>query len=266
VADNCKALETREISKVPRQRDVITIDEDIRDWLRITGYLNVEERARTLNHHRAIAALETPRSKFLKGEQFEDSNGLETTTHTPPIIFEHQSTPASDSEKSSEQPVRSRTGCSQASVTATPVSKRVYSRYIDSPDMRAVRDREIAQLRRPGGGGRGIVVKTEPNEDGNCPFSRDHNSPQHVSASPSTKPHGVVPHLTRSGHYFRGRSYDHNQDRSSSLRAHGKEWSSRPFYDGSRRPSKGPVRAYKGRNYKPYHRLSRSRVRRGAIE
>ena len=73
--------------KPPTLNDILPIDDDLREWLDITGYHNAPYRSKILNRRRAIAALDAQRDKLLAEMEAEERGGL-------PVVIRHQ-TPAS---------------------------------------------------------------------------------------------------------------------------------------------------------------------------
>lgn len=62
--------------KTPTLNDLLPLDEDLREWLEITGYHNVPYRSKILNRRRAIAALDAKREQLLAEMQTEERGGL----------------------------------------------------------------------------------------------------------------------------------------------------------------------------------------------
>jgi YTH domain-containing protein 1 len=71
----------------PTLNDILPIDDDLREWLDITGYHNAPYRNKILNRRRAIAALDAQRDKLLAEMEAEERGGL-------PVVIRNQ-TPAS---------------------------------------------------------------------------------------------------------------------------------------------------------------------------
>ncbi|KAH7342949.1 YT521-B-like domain-containing protein [Rhexocercosporidium sp. MPI-PUGE-AT-0058] len=64
--------------KPPNLDDVLPLDEDLREWLEITGYHNIPYRSKILNRRRAIAALDAQRDKLLAEMEQDERGGLPT--------------------------------------------------------------------------------------------------------------------------------------------------------------------------------------------
>jgi hypothetical protein len=76
--------EARE-QKPPTLTDLLLLDEDLREWLEITGYHNAPYRNKILNRRRAIAALDAERDKLLAEMEAEERGGVRVpiTNQTP---------------------------------------------------------------------------------------------------------------------------------------------------------------------------------------
>jgi hypothetical protein len=62
--------------KPPTLNELLPHDEDLREWLDITGYHNASYRNKILNRRRAIAALDAQRDKLLAEMEAEERGGL----------------------------------------------------------------------------------------------------------------------------------------------------------------------------------------------
>ncbi|KAK2627312.1 hypothetical protein QTJ16_003278 [Diplocarpon rosae] len=60
----------------PTLKDILPLDEDLREWLEITGYHNAPYRSKILNRRRAIAALDAKRQQLLAEMQAEERGGV----------------------------------------------------------------------------------------------------------------------------------------------------------------------------------------------
>jgi hypothetical protein len=60
----------------PTLNDLLPLDEDLREWLDITGYHNAPYRNKILNRRRAIAALDAQRDKLLAEMEAEERGGV----------------------------------------------------------------------------------------------------------------------------------------------------------------------------------------------
>lgn len=65
----------REI-KPPTLQELLPLDDDLREWLDITGYHNAPYRNKILNRRRAIAALDAQRDKLLAEMEAEERAGI----------------------------------------------------------------------------------------------------------------------------------------------------------------------------------------------
>jgi len=72
--------------KPPTLDDLLPLDEDLREWLDITGYHNAPYRNKILGRRRAIAALDAQRDKLLAEMEAEERGGL------PPVVSGQVST------------------------------------------------------------------------------------------------------------------------------------------------------------------------------
>lgn len=73
--ENNRQARPRE-QKLPTLNDLLLLDEDLREWLDITGYHNAPYRNKILNRRRAIAALDAQRDKLLAEMEAEERGGL----------------------------------------------------------------------------------------------------------------------------------------------------------------------------------------------
>ncbi|KAL5330844.1 hypothetical protein ACEPPN_000369 [Leptodophora sp. 'Broadleaf-Isolate-01'] len=62
--------------KPPTLDDLLPLDENLREWLEITGYHNAPYRSKMLNRRRAIAALDAKRDQLLAEMEAEERGGL----------------------------------------------------------------------------------------------------------------------------------------------------------------------------------------------
>jgi hypothetical protein len=77
--------------KLPTLAQILSHDDDLREWLDITGYHNAAYRDKILNRRRAIAALDAQREKLLAEMEAEErvpvaGNHTPTTAMLPPPI------------------------------------------------------------------------------------------------------------------------------------------------------------------------------------
>jgi hypothetical protein len=76
--------------KPPMLNDLLPHDDDLREWLVITGYHNAPYRNKILNRRRAIAALDAQRDKLLAEMEAEERGGLPVAiggqTPTPSML------------------------------------------------------------------------------------------------------------------------------------------------------------------------------------
>ncbi|EKD19905.1 uncharacterized protein L3040_002413 [Drepanopeziza brunnea f. sp. 'multigermtubi'] len=107
--------------KPPTLDDLLPLDEDLRDWLEITGYHNAPYRSKILNRRRAIAALDAKRDQLLAEMEAEERGGIPASAGgqvpaspmlPPPLLNKAvgrlepvSSTPARDSSDSQLQRV-----------------------------------------------------------------------------------------------------------------------------------------------------------------
>ncbi len=67
-------------AKVPTLEELLPLNEDLREWLEITGYHNEPYRSKILHRRRAIAALEAQKNALLAEMEAEERGGI------PPVV------------------------------------------------------------------------------------------------------------------------------------------------------------------------------------
>ncbi|XMA15643.1 hypothetical protein WAI453_008434 [Rhynchosporium graminicola] len=65
--------------------DLLPLDEDLREWLEITGYHNITYRSKILNRRRAIAALDAQRDQLLAEMEQDERGGVPPATGSQPL-------------------------------------------------------------------------------------------------------------------------------------------------------------------------------------
>jgi hypothetical protein len=75
-------------SKPPTLQDVLPLNQDLREWLEITGYHNAPYRTKILSRRRAIAALDAQREILLAEMEAEERAGI------PPVFVGRVLTPS----------------------------------------------------------------------------------------------------------------------------------------------------------------------------
>jgi YTH domain-containing protein 1 len=212
-------------SEAPTLAQLLTLDEDLREWLDITRYHDVEYRTKTLNRRRAIAALDAQKAKLLAEMEIEERGGLQTTTNSqttvsgmlPPPIPSKMSTNTSSSavapssKKDDDLPIRSgQERSSSTSINQETALKRTYSEYRESQDK--VSADKIGRIDEQG---RGIRIKSEHQTEEH-PGSSDYDSTRRCSPSPDYRSGGRGKRDTHSETHSRDqrRSFSHHRDMS----------------------------------------------------
>jgi hypothetical protein len=135
---------------------LLLVDEDLKEWLDITGWNNAEYRKKTLNRRRAIAALDAQKAKLLEEMEREErgallpaaTGGSQLTVKAmppPPLVLSTPiAIPISPIVKSPE-PIVEKVSVSSTSAIHTKkesISKRTYNDYRDeSPEQNIDKDR-----------------------------------------------------------------------------------------------------------------------------
>lgn len=161
---------TRE-AKPPTLEELLPHDEDLREWLEITGYHNVSYRSKTLNRRRAIAALDAQRNAILAEMAAEEPGGVPavgaipttSTTMLPPPIPNR----AGDRAEPSPKPTNT---------LPEPQRERVVSNKRSHSDVQDIREESSAKIARTNDRG----SRTEQEED-------DYGRPRSSSYDPSRR-------------------------------------------------------------------------------
>jgi len=245
--------------KPPTLEDLLPLNEDLREWLEITGYHNAPYRNKILNRRRAIAALDAQRDQLLAEMEADERGGL-------PAIAGGQM-PASSMLP---PPIPNKVGGRSESVTAPPgdiasdsqrdrviSNKRPYSDFGDQrgeansaakiarTDDRGYQSQRIKEedgpdYRRPRSSGFDTARRSPPFERREKETSRPRYEPRGRSRERDSSP-GLGRRAFDSRPPARGRGYD-----------------SVTFYDGEeveRGPGGYEQRGgYRGRAYDPNYR------------
>jgi len=248
-------------TKPPTLAEILAHDENLREWLEITGYHNEPYRDKILNRRRAIAALDAQRNKLLKEMEAEERGGLQSadgsTVVMPPPPIPTKVVARADTKSNSE--------------TAVPDSQRdrVISNKRPYSDIHDDRDEEgFSKSKRTAD--RGQRIKEEEEDDTRHHRLSGYESSRHASGDRREERERFYHDEDRG----RGRGIGRERDVSPGVRA----YDSRPparsrGYDSGedlsddwqdrREPRPFEIRGgYRGRAYDPNYR-GRGRGGRG---
>ena len=162
-------------ARQPTLDDVLPHDEDLREWLEITGYHNGAYRDKILNRRRAIAALDAQRNALLAEMEAEERGGIQPLGGLP--------TPSS---AMLPPPIPNKTGdraetSSKPPPTApeTQQRDRVVSNKRPHSDSQDARDESSAKIARTND--RGPRFKQEEDVDYGRPRSSDYDTSRRSS-------------------------------------------------------------------------------------
>lgn len=179
--------------EVPTLAQLLLVDEDLKDWLDVTGYHNAEYRNKILNRRRAIAALDAQKAKLLEEMEIEERGGVPPVTNTqvpaagmlPPPIPSKMGAAASSVKKTEGAPIRTDNERS-SSTTSNQDSgvKRTYTDYRGSQDEGDVEKVGRVEDR---GRGMGIRIKSDTQAEDRRPYSSGPDTSRRRSASDDSK-------------------------------------------------------------------------------
>ncbi|PVH89900.1 YTH-domain-containing protein [Cadophora sp. DSE1049] len=245
--------------KPPTLEDLLPLNEDLREWLEITGYHNAPYRNKILNRRRAIAALDAQRDQLLAEIEADERGGL-------PVVAGGQVPPSSMLPPPIPNKVGGRTesvGAPSGDIASDPQRDRVISNkrpYSDVGDQRGevnggakiartddrgyqpqrVKEEDVSDYRRPRSGGFDTSRRSPPFERRERDTSRPRYESRGRSRERDSSP-GPGRRAFESGPPARGRGYD-----------------SVTFYDGEEvERGRGGYEhrgGYRGRAYDPNYR------------
>jgi YTH domain-containing protein 1 len=179
--------------EVPTLAQLLLVDEDLKDWLDVTGYHNAEYRNKILNRRRAIAALDAQKAKLLEEMEIEERGGVPPVINTqvstagmlPPPIPSKMGAAASSVKKIDDVPVRTENE-RLSSTTSNPDSsaKRTYTDYRGSQN-----EGDVEKVGRPEdrGRGMGIKIKSDTQAEDHRPYSSGPDASRRRSTSDDNK-------------------------------------------------------------------------------
>jgi len=179
--------------EVPTLAQLLLVDEDLKDWLNVTGYHNAEYRNKILNRRRAIAALDAQKAKLLEEMEIEERGGVPPVTNIqvstadmlPPPIPSKMGAAASSVKKTDDIHIQTDNERS-SSTTSNQDSglKRSYTDYHGSQDEGEVEKVERIEDR---GRGMGPRIKSDSQAENHRPYSSGPDSSRRRSASDGSK-------------------------------------------------------------------------------
>lgn len=254
--------------EVPSLAQLLLVDEDLKDWLDVTGYHNAEYRNKILNRRRAIAALDAQKAKLLEEMEIEERGGVPSMTNTqtstagmlPPPIPSKMSASASSIKKEGDISIRTNIERSSSTTSNQELGiKRTYSEYRGSQY-----EGGSEKMARSDEKGRGTRTKSDIQADDRRPCSSGPEASRRHSITDDSK---TFRRDERDSYdEDRGRAYSHQRDLSpaeevyenrpqaktkrydfplSEEREDRSEWKNRPFVMRGN---------YRGRAYDPNYR------------
>jgi YTH domain-containing protein 1 len=268
--------------EAPTLAQLLLVDEDLKDWLDVTGYHNAEYRNKILNRRRAIAALDAQKAKLLEEMEIEERGGVPPVINIPvsaagmlpPPIPSKMGAAASSIKKADDVPIHKETErTSSTTPTHNSATKRTYTNYRASQE-----EGYTEKVGRPEdiGRGMGFRIKSDPQAENHRPHPSSPDSARRRTASNDNKTsrrddrdsYDEERGRDRVRAYDRQRNYtppDEGYDRSPSAKVRKHEfsfseehddrsdWKNRPFVMRGN---------YRGRAYDPNYR-GRGRGRGG---
>jgi YTH domain-containing protein 1 len=206
--------------EVPTLAQLLLVDEDLKDWLDVTGYHNAEYRNKILNRRRAIAALDAQKAKLLEEMEIEERGGVPPATNTqisaagmlPPPIPSKMGAAASSVKKADDIPVRPNNERSSSTTSNQELGvKRTYTEYRGSQD-----EVEVEKVARVDEKGRGMRIKTDGQADDRRPYSSGPDASHRRSTSDDSKNfrRDERDSYDEDRSRDRGRAYSHQRDLS----------------------------------------------------
>lgn len=201
--------DVKTLVKTPTLAELLAVDDDLREWLEITNWNDVEYRAKKLKNHRALAKVEAERKRILEEMAAEEPRGVVRTSTNAPV--KSTDTPA---ELSVQPPATLNTTSSKApeSTRASRLDrydsdnhtlKRRYSDATSAYDEHEEKSRYNSQ-------GRKIRIKNEDEHTASISTLPNHSS---VDSRYSR-------YEERGHERGRSRDYDHELDISPGRRAY----------------------------------------------
>ncbi|KAF8866804.1 YTH-domain-containing protein [Acephala macrosclerotiorum] len=123
---------------VPSLDDILPHDEDLREWLAITGFFNEPYRKKILNRRRAIAALDAQRDKLLAEMEIEERGGIPAPALAQPSVASMLPPPIPNKLGGRAESV-------PAPATLAVESQRVVSNKRPYSEVQDVRDAPVAE-------------------------------------------------------------------------------------------------------------------------
>jgi YTH domain-containing protein 1 len=225
--------------EVPTLAQLLLVDEDLKDWLHVTGYHNVEYRNKILNRRRAIAALDAQKAKLLEEMEIEERGGVPPVTNTqvsaagmlPPPIPSKMGAAASSVKKTDDIPIRTDNERSSSTTSDQDSGvKRTYTDYRGSQDEAGVEKVGRIEDRDRG---MGIRIKSDNQAEDRRPYSSGPDSSRRRSTSDDSK---TLRRDERDSH-----DEDRGRDRG---RAYGRQRDYSPHEEGHDRSPPAKVRKY----------------------
>ncbi|KAE8451563.1 hypothetical protein EG329_003636 [Mollisiaceae sp. DMI_Dod_QoI] len=242
----------------PTLIDLLPHDEDLREWLDITGYHNAPYRNKILNRRRAIAALDAQRDKLLAEMEAEERGGVPAALAQQPV------------SSMLPPPIPNKLGARAESVPTPSIVEsqrdRVVSNKRPYSELQDARENPIAEkIPRVEERNYAPRVKEENDYEYRRPRSSGLDSGRRFS--PARRDDSDMPRQR-----FEGRGRSRERDMSPGRRAYdsrpparGRGYESDSFYDrddpldrGRSHESRG---GYKGKSFDPNFRSGRGRGR-----
>jgi hypothetical protein len=264
---------TLRTADTPTLAQLLLVDEDLKEWLDVTGYHHTEYRNKILNRRRAIAALDAQKAKLLN-EEIEERGGLQPQTNSqtsvlgmlPPVIPTKMGavTPTIASSivasvnKVQELPIRSADEKPSAESTNHETgNKRSYADYHGTTD-----EGSAQKVGRVDEQGRGIRIKSNGQSEDRQSYTGRPNTARRRSMSPdSRRPrHDERGSYRRSPSRDRGRDYTRQCDVSPDDQEYEKRPRTRSKHYGFSSPDERDDRPfvwrgnYRGRAFDPNYR------------
>ncbi|KAH6723959.1 YT521-B-like domain-containing protein [Leptodontidium sp. MPI-SDFR-AT-0119] len=244
----------------PTLDDLLPLDEDLREWLDITGYHNTPYRSKILNRRRAIAALDAQRDQLLAEMEQDERGGLPAVAGVQAPGSSMLPPPIPNKVVGRAESVATLSG----DVSSDPQRDRVVSnkrRYSDVGDPRGEANGSGKVARTDDRGHQSQRIKEEDGSEYRRPRSGGFDTSRRSPPVDRRERETSRPHYES-----RGRSRERDSSPSSGRRAfesrppgRGRGYESDNFYDREDVSERGrggfEVRGnYKGRAYDPNYR------------
>lgn len=158
---------SRRKSETPTLAQLLLVDEDLKEWLDVTGYHNIEYRSKILNRRRAIAALDAQKAKLLEEMEIDERGGLLTAANAtttagmlPPPIPSKMGVIASTVKPAASLPSCMHVRQPPAPLSQDAATKRTYNDYREPGD-----DEVTENMEHDDEQGRGVRTKNETRMD-----------------------------------------------------------------------------------------------------